>query len=194
MLNSLTPIFALIIGIILFKLKPTKFQVIGVLIGLLGAAGLIFSNGLHIKDSNIFHAFLIILATICYGSSVNIIKTYLKDVGSVLITSLAFFSIGPFTIIYLFTTDFWQTSLNNEQAYKAIFYIAILAIFGTAIAVILFNMLIKKTSTLFATSVTYLIPLVSILWGMIDGEIINIIQVISVIITLAGIYFINKVR
>ena len=194
MLNSLTPIFALIIGAILFKSKPLKTQVIGVLIGLVGATGLILSNGTGIKDSNIFYSLLIVVATICYGFSVNIIKTHLKEIGSIKITSLAFISIGPFALAYLFTTDFINITINNDQSFTAIFYITILAIFGTGLAVILFNMLIKKTTTLFATSVTYLIPIVSILWGIFDGEIINIIQLISVIITLGGIYFINKVR
>ena len=194
MLNSLTPIFALITGILLFKSKPIKSQIIGVVIGLIGALGLISSNGVNIENSKLFHILLIVLATFCYAISVNIIKTYLKDVKSLLITSLSFLCIGPFTIGYLFTTDFIQVSLVNPNSGKALLYILVLSVLGTALAIILFNMLIKTTSTLFATSVTYLIPLVAILWGVLDGEKINIFQIISVIIVLIGIYFINKFR
>ncbi len=194
MLNSLTPIFALIIGIILFNTKPLKTQVIGVFIGLLGAGGLIFSNGLSLENSNIYFILLIVIATMCYALSVNIIKVHLREVNSLVITSLSFLSIGPFTISYLFTTNFIEVSLINPFSNTALFYITLLSVFGTALAIILFNMLIKKTSTLFATSVTYLIPMVAIFWGVFDAEKINTIQVISVIITLIGIYFINKFR
>ncbi|PCJ26345.1 MAG: EamA family transporter [Flavobacteriales bacterium] len=194
MLNSLTPIFALMIGVILFNTRPLKSQIIGISIGLLGAAGLIFSNGLNFEKSNIFYIFLIVVATFCYALSVNVIKAHLKEINSLLITSLSFISIGPFTIIYLFTTDFIEISLNNPFSNTALFYIVILSVLGTVLAIILFNMLIKKTSTLFATSVTYLIPIVAIFWGLLDGEKINIFHIISVIITFVGIYFINKFR
>ncbi len=192
MLNSLTPIFALIIGVILFKTKTLKTQVLGVFIGLIGAVGLVSSNGIDLNDSNLTYTFYIILATICYAFSVNIIKTYLKEVGSVVITSMAFLSIGPLALSYLFTTDFTEITINNDESLNAILFIALLAIFGTAISVILFNMLIKKTSTLYATSVTYLIPIFAIFWGIIDGEVINMIQLFAIIITLIGVYFINK--
>ncbi|MBL4594753.1 MAG: DMT family transporter [Flavobacteriales bacterium] len=194
MLNSLTPIFALIIGILLFHSKPIKAQFIGVSVGLLGAGGLIFSNGLNIAGSNIYYILIIVIATICYALSVNIIKTHLKEVSSIVITSLSFLSIGPFIIIYLFTTDFIDTSINSPHSFQALFYIIILAVFGTALAIIIFNMLIKKTSTLFATSVTYLIPIVAIFWGVFDGEKVEISHIISIGITLLGIYFINKIR
>ena len=192
MLNCLTPIFTLLIGLSFFKFEPLKYQVIGIIIGIFGAFGLIASNGLTIKDANLNYVLLIVLATICYATSVNIIKSRLKVVSSISITSLSFLCIGPFIIMYLFTTNFTQVTITNPDSAIALLYISILAIFGTALAIILFNMLIKKTSTLFATSVTYLIPIVAIFWGVMDGENINIIQIISVIITLLGIYFINK--
>jgi drug/metabolite transporter (DMT)-like permease len=194
MLNCLTPLFALLIGVLFFKLKPIKYQVIGVIIGIIGASGLIVSNGFNLESSNVYYMLLIIIATICYALSVNVIKSHLKEVNSLAITSLSFLSIGPLAMVYLFTTDFIEVTTTNPFSFLAITYISILSIFGTALAIVLFNMLIKKTSTLFATSVTYLIPLVAIFWGVLDGEKINTIQIISIIITLIGIYFINKFR
>jgi drug/metabolite transporter (DMT)-like permease len=194
MLNSLTPIFALVIGVLLFKSKTSKIKTIGVIIGFIGAVGLISSNGIDLGNSKLFYTFYIVLATICYAFSVNIIKTYLKEIGSIVITSISFLFIGPLAIAYILSTNFIEVSSNNPQSSLAVFYISILAIFGTAISVILFNMLIKKTSTLFATSVTYLIPFFALMWGIIDGEKINTFQLISLIITVVGIYFINKVR
>ena len=191
-LNSLTPIFALIIGVLIFKRKTNYSNIAGVLIGLSGAIGLILSEGINLKNSNLSYSIFIIIATICYAFTVNIIKTYLKEVNSIAITALAFLSIGPITMIYLiFGTSFFQ-NLGHTVSFLPLFQISILAIVGTALSVILFNILIKKVSTLFATSVTYLIPAFAIIWGVIDGESITFIHIICLSITLLGIYFINK--
>jgi len=192
MLNSSVPIFALIVGVLLFQSKPIRLQIIGVVVGLIGTIGLISTSSTNMESSNIIPIFLVILATVCYAFSVNIIKTYLKEINSIHITSLAFLSIGPFTTAYLIGSDFLHTSIHHPSSGYALFYIIILSVFGTAISVILFNMLIKKTSTLFATSVTYLIPIVAIFWGVIDQETITFLQITSILIILIGVYFINK--
>jgi drug/metabolite transporter (DMT)-like permease len=192
MLNSLVPIFSLVVGLFLFKSKPLKTQVIGIFIGLLGASGLILSNGLPSENSNFMFILLIVLATVCYALSVNVIKAYLKEINAIHITALSFICLAPFTIIYLLTTNFIEVTINNSASFNALIYIGILAILGTALAIIIFNLLIKATTTVFATSVTYLIPIVAIFWGLFDGETMNMIQVISALITLIGIYFINK--
>lgn len=194
MLNSLTPIFALLIGLIFFKTKSSLFQVVGLTLGLIGATGLILLNGVDFNNSYFSYSLLIVLATICYAISVNILKHHLKEINSITITSIAFLCIGPFCITYLFSTDFITITIKNKESLIAIMYISMLAIFGTAISVILFNMLIKSTTALFATSVTYLIPIIAILWGTIDGEIFNIFEGICIIIILLGVYFINKFR
>ncbi|MDF1673385.1 MAG: DMT family transporter [Vicingaceae bacterium] len=193
MLNSLVPIFALLVGAILFKQRVKKFQLIGVSIGLIGAVGLIATNGLNLENSNSSYSFLILLATICYALSVNIIKVYLKEIKAIAITSLAFLSIGPLAILYILNTDFVEITKTSAQATNALIYIGLLAIFGTAISVILFNLLIKKTTALFASSVTYLIPVFAIMWGVLAGEILTVFHLASISIILLGIYFINKI-
>lgn len=193
MLNSLTPVFALLIALFVFKAKLQKIQTIGVIIGLIGATGLIASNGIDVADSNISYTLYIVVATVCYAISVNVIKNNLKEVNSIAITAIAFLMVGPWAIIYLFTTDFISTTYNNPLAPISLSYISILSIFGTALAVIVFNMLIKKTTTIFATSVTYLIPIIAILWGLFDNEPINIYHLLSIAIIFLGVYFINKI-
>lgn len=193
MLNSLVPIFALIVGAILFRQRVKKFQLIGVTIGLIGAIGLIVSNGFNLENSNTNYSFLIVLATICYAFSVNIIKIHLKEIKAIAITSLAFLTIGPLAIIYLLNTDFIEITKTSTDSINALIYIGLLAIFGTAISVILFNLLIKRTTALFASSVTYLIPVFAIMWGVLAGETLTFYHIISISIILIGIYFINKV-
>ena len=194
MLNSLVPLFTLLLGLILFKTKFKANRFIGASIGLIGAIGLITSNGIDLNNSQLSYTFYVVAATMCYAISVNTINTHLKEIGSLKITAISFTFIGPPILFYLFSTNFIIITSQDKGAGIALFYIAILAIFGTVISVILFNMLIKKTSGVFATSVTYLIPIIAIFWGVLDGENINIIQVGSIGIILLGIYFINKFR
>lgn len=194
MLNSLVPLFTLLLGVILFKTKFKANRFIGAFIGLIGAIGLITSNGLDLGDAQLSYTFYVVAATMCYAISVNTINKYLKDIGSLKITATSFLFVGPPILLYLFYTDFLPTTINHSASGIALFYIAILAIFGTVISVILFNMLIKQTSGVFATSVTYLIPIIAIFWGILDGETINFIQIFSIVIILIGIYFINKYK
>ena len=191
MLNSLTPLFTLIIGVLFFQSKTKLINVIGVIIGFIGAIGLISAG----KDIDLFRNFsfavYVIIATICYGLSVNIIKRYLSPVNPVTITTGAFLLVGPPAGLYLFITDF-ITRLSTPFALEALGFICILAIFGTALSVILFNMLIKNTTALFASSVTYLIPIVAMFWGIFDGEHIDFLHFMWILLILAGIYLVNK--
>lgn len=194
MLNSLTPFFTLILGVVIFKVPAVKGKFLGVFIGLIGALGLIISNGVDFNNTPIFYALLVVIATLCYALSVNTIKKYLGEINSIAITALSFLTIGIPCIIYLFFTDFYQTTTTNPEALKALAYVAVLAVIGTALSIIIFNQLIKYTSAVFASTVTYLIPIFAIFWGVIDGEEINFIQIVSIFIILVGIYFVNKIK
>jgi drug/metabolite transporter (DMT)-like permease len=189
-LNSLVPLFTFLIAIFIFKIKWKTINLIGICIGLIGAIWLISSNGVNFENSN--DAWLIIIATICYAISLNTIKNYLQQMKSIDISGLAFMLIGPPCLIALFFTNFFDSVINNPQGLSALFYISILAIFGTAIALIIFNQLVKRTSAIFSSSVTYLIPIVAIGWGIVDGENILQSQLIGVIIIFTGIYLVNK--
>ncbi|MGE0562298.1 MAG: DMT family transporter [Flavobacteriales bacterium] len=194
MLNSLVPLFTIILGVLIYKVPTNKLKFIGVFIGLCGAAMLIGGNGLDIENSKTSYSIYVILATLCYAISVNSIKKYLQEVNSIVVSSFAFLFIGPPLLIYLFTTNFLSTTLTNPEAPSSLAFIVILSVFGTALSLIIFNMLVKQTSALFASTVTYLIPIFAIMWGIIDGEVINLIQVIGIVVILIGIYFVNKFK
>ena len=190
-LNALVPLFTLLLGIIFFKSRPSKTNFVGVLIALVGATLLTFSTMQgDLKINN--YVFLVILATVFYAISINVIKKYLYDLNATAITSLAFIIIGPLAAVYLFSTDFIEITTTNENAYMALGYIALLSVIGTSVAVIVFNKLISNSSAIFASSVTYLIPIVAILWGVFDGEQINKHHIIGVSIILSGVYLVNK--
>lgn len=192
-LNSLTSLFTLVIGIFLFRAAAVRFQIIGVLIALVGALGLIgFSNLLEFGVYGQY-ATLVVIAAGCYGVAVNIIKYYLHDVRPTHITSLSFLLTGPWVLIYLlFFTPFISTIRSSPEAWEGVLYISILGVIGTAIAVVIFNRLIKETTAVFASSVTYLIPIVAVAWGLLDGEEITLGQIGYMALILTGIFLINS--
>jgi drug/metabolite transporter (DMT)-like permease len=191
MLNSFTPIFTIIIGFLFFKTKLTNKQIIGTVIGTLGIIALVLTGKTASLNGDWDHILAIVLATLLYAISLTTIKNKLSNFNSFEITSLAFLIIFPFSIGGFFLTDTIQTFNSNPMAYQGIFYIIILSIVGTALAVVLFNRIIAFSSALFASSVTYFIPIVAVLIGFTFGETINLWQVLSMLIVLSGVIIAN---
>lgn len=191
-LNSLTPLFTLIIGVLFFRIKTRVYNIIGVLVGLAGAIGLIYSSSSQGFVVNFKYAFLIIIATICYAFNVNLIKSFLKGLDSLTITVLTFFYLGvPLLIGILIFTDIPHKLISDPGKLAGLGYLSILAVVGTGLALIAFNKLIKMSGPLFASSVTYMIPVVAIVWGVIDGETVKPVYFFWFIIIIAGVLLVN---
>lgn len=191
MLNSLTPLFTMIIGIIIYKSKIKKINIIGVFIGLIGAWGLVAGDLSEIAGTINSYALLIALANICYGFNINVVKNDLQELDGVSVAALGFLFTGPFAGAYLWYSDFSLLELNHIEQVN-LFYVFLLALFSSVIAVIGINILIKHTTAVFASSVTYIIPVFAIMWGIFDGESVSIIQILAIAITLFGVYLVNK--
>ena len=191
-INSIVPLNTLILGMIIFKIESTKRQIIGVLIGFFGTY-LLISSGLKLNpDQNYNYAGLVILCSFLYALNVNIIKKYLQHLSALTITVGHFTAIIlPAVIVFLFS-DFEFSSLEKDEVKTSIFYVFILALFGTALAKIIFNKLIKISSPVFASSVTYSMLIVSIFWGIVDGEKFSIYQLIATLIIVFGVILTNK--
>lgn len=193
-LNSVTPLFTILFGFLVFKQKINPKAIGGVIVGLIGASGLIIisSGGIDINE-NLLFAILPLLGSACYAFNVNLIKLYLSDISAVKITSWSFLFIGPFAGFFLFfNTDFTNNLIHNDPQLTNFLFINILGIVGTGFAVWFFNLLIKRTSSVFASSVTYLIPIVAIFWGVFDGEIFTIYHGLLSGLILMGIYLIKS--
>jgi len=192
-LNSLTPLFTLIIGVAFFKQYFSSAKITGIVIGLIGAIVLIVFKANGSIETNYQYGSYIFLATLCYAWSVNLIKNYLHELPAIAISAMALLFIGPAYGYYLFAhTDFIYTTMHDAGAGQALGFILLLALFGTAIALVLFNKLVQITTPIYAASVTYLIPIVALLWGFIDGEPISYIQLIGLVGILLGVYLANK--
>jgi drug/metabolite transporter (DMT)-like permease len=192
MLNALTPLFTILVGVIIYKTPILKFQVLGVIIGLAGAIMLLGFGESSEHSSNLSYSLLVVLATLCYAISVNGIKKHLTGINSVIASVWAFTFIGPLALIYLFSATEFTVHVTSENGPAAFGYICILGIAGTALSVIAFNRLIKQAGTVFASSCTYLIPVVAIGWGLYDGEVVTPVQLISIVVIIAGVWIINK--
>jgi len=192
MLNSMTPLFTLIIGLIFYNSKARFINVFGIFLGLIGALGLIaFSKETGDLLSNInYYGLFIVIATICYGINVNQVKYKIKDLNGLELTSIAFMFVGPFAGVYLLFTDF-SFALSTNNYILNLGFIAILAVVGTMMALILFNTLIQHTSALFGSSVTYVIPVFAIMWGLFDGEKVSLIHFFWISLIFIGVYLVN---
>jgi len=189
-LNSLTPLNALLIGIIGFGLAFKRSQFIGVLIGLIGTAILIF-NGKQESTENYTYAVLVIIASICYALNVNLIKKYLSDVKPLSITTGNFTVMLIPALVVLFSTNFLGI-VQLPATQHSMLFIMVLGIVGTGLANILFFKLIQMSSPVFASSVTYLIPIVAFFWGLLDNEMLTPFQFFGAFIILVGVYLANK--
>jgi drug/metabolite transporter (DMT)-like permease len=192
MLNSLTPLFTIITGLLFYKTKARWQSVAGVLTGLVGAIGLIASGPSSGPSSQMLYSLLVVAATILYAFSVNIIGTHLRNVNAVTATVWALMLTGPVAGAYLFSTDFIHILRTNPEALKALGFVCLLGIFGTALSVIVFNILIRNSNPVFASSVTYLIPVVAMFWGFSDGEAITWMHILCMFIILAGVWLVNR--
>lgn len=190
-LNSTTPLFTLIVGGLFFGNKITSKQTAGIILGFVGALLLILAGTKGLAFN--WYALYVILATVFYGLNLNITKKHLTglNLSPFLITSFIFMTIGPVALVVLFSGDFIE-KVQRPEALQPLFYTIILGVMGSAIAMVLFNRLIQMTSAVLASSVTYLIPIVAILWGILDGETIQIQHFLGMGIILVGVYLVNK--
>jgi drug/metabolite transporter (DMT)-like permease len=192
-LNSLTPMFTLVIGVMIFKQQFKIRSVIGIIIGLAGTALLIMSRtGGQIGGVNLY-ALFVIAACICYGINVNFVKTKLGDLNAMTITSVALMLISPLAIIYLLGfSDFTSRVSATPGAMTALGYLTLLGLMSTSVATILFTRLIKISTPLFASSITYLIPIVAVMWGLLDGEQLAAGHFVGMAAIIGGVYLANK--
>ena len=192
-LNSLVPLNAILLGFAIFKIGFTKRQFLGVIIGFLGTCILILRGADLNPEQNYLYAGFVILSTIMYALNVNIIKKYLQHVKPLSIATGNYVGIViPALLILVYTDFFSQNTYSHPDFNMSVIYVVILSLIGTALAKVLFNTLIQISTPVFASSVTYLMPIVALIWGLLDGESFGMIQVFASTIILLGVYLANK--
>jgi len=188
-LNSLVPLNTILLGVAVFKIASTRRQVMGVIIGFIGTAILILKGAELNPEQNYLYAGFVIASTLMYAANVNIIKRYLQDVKPLAIATGNYVAIIlPAIIVLLFTSFFTETTFQKPELMSSLGYVVILSFFGTALAKVLFNKLVQISTPVFASSVTYLMPLVALIWGILDGEDFSMLQALASGIILIGVY------
>jgi drug/metabolite transporter (DMT)-like permease len=191
-LNSLTPFNTFIVGALAFGFTFKKQQFIGIVIGLIGTILLILQGADLNPNQNYWFSILVVIASVGYAFNVNIVKKHLSDISAISIVAGNFLLLVIPAFVVLVFTDFFSTFEYTETKMSALGYITILAVLGTGIAKIFYNKLVHLASPIFASSVTYLIPIVAISWGILDGEKLDLIQFFAGVIILFGVYLVNK--
>ena len=190
-LNSLTPLFTIIVGLVFYKVQTSAIKLIGILIGFIGLAFLMLT-GKEMHFEHLSYASLVLVATIMYGINVHTVGRYLKEIGSIQIASVAFsFLIIP-SVTVLYFTDFFNNDFSNPVVLQSTIAGSVLGMVGTSMASILFYYLVKKAGILFGSLVTYGIPVVAVAWGIGFGESLAPLQVFCLGVILFGVYIVNR--
>jgi drug/metabolite transporter (DMT)-like permease len=190
-INSLSPLFTVLSGYIFWKIETPKMKFLGVMIGLLGALFLILSKQHGSTESTYLFAILPVIATFCYGTNSNFVKQNFPDANALQITAIAMAIIGVPSLIYVLTAV--PFSITTQPLFISSFSALIfLSLFGTIVAWMLFYKLVQRTDALFAASVTYLIPIVALSWGVLDGERFTPFHLVGLVLILIGVYFVSK--
>lgn len=190
-LNALTPLFTISVGLFFFQMQASRQKIFGVLVGFVGLC-LLFLAQKNISLENISYAFLVLIATLLYGINVNMVGKHLHNTGSMNIAAVAFtFLIIPCFVI-LYFTGYFSMDLLSKPILKSSGSAFLLGFGGTAVATVLYYKLVKSAGGLFASTVTYGIPFVAVFWGVLGGESINLLQCCCMGIILFGVWLANK--
>lgn len=191
-LNGLVPLMSLLAGFFLFRAPIVKQQLLGIFIGLLGVVLLFVVKG--VDTGYWYYGLWIVLATICYGVNIAIVHYHLKGYSSLQLGSIALFFCAIFALPVLIFTGFFPLLSGPAVPWRSLAASITLGVFGSGIASVLFYILINKAGALFASMVTYALPIVAIGWGLLAGERISFLQVLCLGVILAGVYIVNKAK
>ena len=191
-LNSLTPLFTLLLAVIVFKTPFKKNKAIGVSIGFLGAFLLAWFGKQSGASTNTWYTLFVVAGGVCYAISSNTVASQLKDSSSLVISAASFLMLLPIAIALFFYSDVTTTLMTHESGWSSFGFVCILAIFGTVIASILYYQLVHLTGAVVSSFVSYLVPIVATAWGFFDGEVITIFSMIGMVLILVGVYVARK--
>ncbi len=190
-LNSLTPIFVIITGALFFQSKTSFNKILGILISFTGSILLLLSKGQMQENQNILYISYVVLATFFYGINVNMVHRHLHNIGSLQIAAVALVLNAIPALVVLYTTGYFSLPLTEKGLLWSTGAAALLGIMGTAVASVIFYVLVKRAGAVFASMVTYGIPFIAIIWGIVYKEQVGIKQVLCLLLILAGVYVAN---
>ncbi|AZA47906.1 DMT family transporter [Chryseobacterium carnipullorum] len=192
-INSMMPIFVIIVGALIWKFETTKRQIVGTMISFAGVCLLAFGGDGESGKFKLIPILLLLLATLCYAISTTTVKSKLMEVSSTILSAFVFSFVLFFpSLISLAFTGFFSTFSFNEDHMMGLMFVGLLSIFGTGLAMTLNYRLLKVSTPLFASTVTLLMPIVAIIWGFLDGEKLSILQFAGAGVIIGGLIFLRS--
>lgn len=192
-LNTLSPLFTMITGALFFQQRFKSFAIVGIIVGMGGTIILMLSRSGGAVFGINYYALLVVLACVMYGTNLNWIKSKLLHLGSLTITSVALLFVGPLAATYLFGFSNFTTKMQQVPgAWTALGYVTFLGCMSTSIATVLFTKLVKVSTPIYASSVTYIMPIVSVMWGLLDGETLAVGHFIGMAFIIGGVWLANR--
>jgi len=192
LLNSLTPMFTVIFGLLFFNIKSNWYQLLGVSVGLIGAIIIILYGSEFDIGSNPNYAIFVVLGTMCYAMNANFIKHLFQKEDPMVLGAVSFLFIGvPFFFIAIYV-GIPAKVISEPAARWSLLYVSVLAVMSTVVSLILYYQLIQRTTPLFASSVTYLIPVVVLFWGVLDGESLVVFHFVGLLLIIGGVYLVRR--
>lgn len=191
MLNSFTPVFALLFGLMIFRAPVTSRQLTGLAVGFVGVICLFLAKGIN---TNVYwyYGFYVVLATACYGLNIALVHHHLKGFASLQLVSISLFFMALFALPILLSGDFFTLFSGAQKPWMSLSASMLLGVMGTGIASILFYQLIRSAGAIFASMVTYGLPVVAIGWGLLAGEFVTMLQVFCLVLIMGGVYLVNR--
>lgn len=191
--NSMMPIFVIIVGALIWKFETTKRQMTGTLISFTGVCLLAFGGNAESGTFKMIPILLLLLATLCYAVSTTTVKSKLMEVSSTVLSAFVFSFVLFFpSLIALVFTGFFSTFSFDEDHLTGLMFVSLLSVFGTGLAMMMNYRLLKVSSPLFASTVTLLMPIVAIIWGILDGEKLSVLQFAGAGIIIGGLIFLRS--
>lgn len=192
-LNALTPIFTIIVGILFFQSPIQQKKLLGVAIAFSGMLLLFFAKS-SLAGNSFGYSLLAVIATVCYGFNVNIAHKHLQGFPSLTAAAFAFGMLIVPSLLVLYGTGYFSLPLHEKSYWVSTLSASILGVMGTAVATVLFYILLKRAGALFTSMVTYGIPFIALLWGLADHESIVPLQVVGLAVILFGVYFSSRAK
>lgn len=190
-INSMMPIFVIIVGTLFWKFETTKRQMTGIFISFTGVCMLAFGGGDDAKFK-IFPILLLLSATLCYAISTTTVKSKLMEVSSTVLSAFVFsFILFLPSLVALVSTGFVSNFTFSKENIIGLMFVSLLSVFGTGLAMMMNYRLLKVSTPLFASTVTLLMPIVAIIWGILDGEKLTILQFVGASVIIAGLIFLR---
>lgn len=191
-INSMMPIFVIIVGGLFWKSATTGRQILGVSISFSGACLLMLGSQGE-TGIKFFPILLLLIATFLYAISMTTVKAKLNDISSQVLSGFVFFYVLFLpSLLALISTGFFGEFKGTSSEFLGLGYVSLLSIFGTGLAMLLNYRLLKISSPLFASTVTLLMPIVAVIWGVLDGERLTAIQFTGGLIIIGGLIFLRS--